>query len=312
MIYLIKTAVFVEGDDNTGRNDSAILALKIGYSNDDRGNGRFADYRANGFDIRVIRSIPGGSYLLENRIHRYFKKYNIPSRSREWFYCKDEIIDLFLNCQDILDLYKLFDADGDDDLRQQDYDSMSDGYKINKDLCDNIRKFAEEHPEDLSGNVYSFLIKLQRLTTFPKRLRLICNNDLDDNDLSVLLQYLPQKFVDYFLILGPDTCKSFSYFKCRLDREYNKRVNNQEIDSSERILETFKVGEKYTLSFIKNTLREIYSSLGLKRTPLATDLEEIYLTKRVKFMVGDKRENGYQILSINPQFPQAPLGTNNK
>ena len=298
MIYLIKTAVFVEGNDNTGRNDSAILALKIGYSNDDRGNGRFADYRANGFDIRVIRSIPGGSYLLETRIHRYFKKYNIPSRSREWFYCKDEIIDLFLNCQDILDLYKLFDADGDDDLRQQDYDSMSDSYKINKDLCDNIGKFAEERPEDLSGNVYTFLTKLQNLTTFPERLRLICNNDLDDNDLSILLQYLPQKFVDYFLILGPDTCKSFSYFKCRLDREFEKRINNQSINPRDNILEVFKVGDKITLANIKEQLRNIYTSIGLKKTPKATDLIEYFEIRRLKLTSNGRREDGFELLSL--------------
>lgn len=298
MIYLIKTAVFVEGDDNTGRDDSAILALKIGYSSDDRGNGRFADYRANGFDIRIIRSIPGGSYLLENRIHRYFKKYNIPSRSREWFYCKDEIINLFLNCQNILDLYRLFDADGDDDLRQQDYDSMSDSYKINKDLCDNIRKFAEEHPEDLSGNVYTFLTELQKLTTFPERLRLICNNDLDDNDLSILLQYLPQKFVDYFLILGPDTCKSFSYFKYRLEEEYKKRFNNQGVDRGPRILEAFKVGDKITLSNIKERLREIYSVIGLKKTPKATDLFEYFDVREIKLTSNGRREDGFELLSL--------------
>lgn len=300
MIYLIKTAVFIEGDESTGTGDSAVLALKIGYSNDGRGDGRFIDYKASGFSIKVIRSLPGGSYLLENRLHKYFKKYNIPSRSREWFYCKDEIIDLFLNCQDILDLYKLFDAAGDDDLRQQDYDSMSDGYRINKDLYNNVERFVTEHPEDLSGNVYSFLTELQRLTTFPDRLKLICNNDLEDNDLFVMLQYLPKIFKNYFLVLGPDTCKSFSYQKYRLEEEYKKRINNQSINPKEKVMETFKIGERYILSDIKESLRNIYEDLGLKKTPVATDLDEYFQMKKVKVTVNGKRENGFEILSLKP------------
>lgn len=248
----------MRGDESTGTGDSAVLALKIGYSNDGRGDGRFVDYKANGFSIKVIRSIPGGSYLLENRLHKYFKKYNIPSRSREWFYCNDEIINLFLSCQDILDLYKLFDATGDDDLRQQDYDLMSDSYRINKDLHYRVKKFAEEHPDNLTGSIYSFLIRLQKLTTFPDRMRMICNNDLGNNDLLIMLQYLPQIFKDYFLILGPESCASFSYQKYRLEEEYKKRVNNQSIDPREKILDIFKPGEKYILSDIKESLRNIY------------------------------------------------------
>ena len=237
MIYLIKTAVFIEGGDNAGKDDSALLALKIGYSNDDRGTGRFDDYRANGFNIRVVRSIPGGSYLLENRLHKYFKKYNIQSRSREWFYCNDEIISLFLNCKDILDLYKLFGASCDDDLRKQYLSLMSDSYRINKDLCDNVKRFTKEHPNDLSGNIYSFLIDFRRLTTFPDRLKLLCNNSLKDYELSMVLQYLPQIFKDYFL--GPDICKSFSFQKYRLEEVYNKHINNQSINPKEEILKVF-------------------------------------------------------------------------
>ena len=180
-------------------------------------------------------------------------------------------------------------------------------------------RFSVMNSLESSGNVATdttlstAIDEFFELTTFPERMRYVCTlGYLSRESFQVFLNSIPIEFKNYYVVLGPEDCASQSFIKCRLEEEYNKRVNNQEIDSSERILETFKVGEKYTLSFIKNTLREIYSSLGLKRTPLATDLEEIYLTKRVKFMVGDKRENGYQILSINPQFPQAPLGTNNK
>lgn len=135
MIYLIKTSVFLEADNE--EDDKAVLALKIGFSRDERGLARFNDYRENGLSFRILKYFPGGSYILENRLHRYFKDYRIPSRSREWFYCEDEIRKVFDEAESDLDLYKLFGATCDQDLILQEEDKRSDLYRFNKEFPKN-------------------------------------------------------------------------------------------------------------------------------------------------------------------------------
>ena len=135
------------------------------------------------------------------------------------------------------------------------------------------------------------------LKTFPERMRYVCTqNYLQQDSFQAFLNSIPIEFKNYYLVLGPEVCASQSFLKCRLEEEYKKRIINQDIDPTNKILDIFIIGEKYTLSFIKNTLREVYNSVGLKRTPMATDLEDIYVTKRVQFVVDGKRENGYQII----------------
>ena len=67
------------------------------------------------------------------------------------------------------------------------------------------------------------------------------------------------------------------------------------------ILNTFKLKEKYTLKEIKETLGNIYNSLGiLSKTPKASDIENYFNTKRASFYnkVTGKRENGFKLISI--------------
>ena len=219
MIYLIKTAVFIEG--TIPEEDKSITALKIGYSNDERGEGRFDDYRANGFSIRVLKSIPGGSYILEGQIHKYFKKYNISSRSREWFYYNEEIVDLFSRCSDISDLYKLFDAKGDQELINRKYDSKSDRYKFNAELRKSIADFKELYG-DTKANIFHLLEQVLEINVFQKRLKLICNSGLNNEDLNIFLSYLPEVVQDYYRILGPERITALSFRRCDLAAEYKK------------------------------------------------------------------------------------------
>lgn len=69
------------------------------------------------------------------------------------------------------------------------------------------------------------------------------------------------------------------------------------------IINTFKVGEHYTLFDIKQTLREIYAKIGYKRTSKASDLNEYFITKPCTIyltMEGGlkKKTNGLEILGI--------------
>ena len=64
-----------------------------------------------------------------------------------------------------------------------------------------------------------------------------------------------------------------------------------------RIIDIFKVGDKYSRSKVKNILRDLYKELGYRRkTAKATDLNCVYVLKNTKVKEGDKWVPGIEIL----------------
>lgn len=303
MIYLIKTSMLAVNDENDMDKDEVIPVLKIGYSEDSRGNGRFNDYTSNGLVIRVIKTIPGGSYLLENRLHRYFKDYRIPSRSREWFYCEYEIRKVFDEAESDLDLYKLFGATCDQDLILQEEDRRSDLYRFNRELQRNIEKFESDFPGDQKSEIHDLLLRFRDTVQFTDRMKLVCNNDLVEEDFQIFLQYTPERVRIYYNTLGPVRIKELSYRNDLLRKDVGILENNYSINVRDAIINAFKVGERYSLFDIKQTLRKIYAEIGYKRTSKAIDLETVFDVKRVSIFIdngeGEKvKFNGYEILGI--------------
>ena len=301
MIYLIKTAVFIEctADD---KNDSAVLALKIGYSRDERGNNRFHDYVNNGLNVRILRTISGGSYQLENRLHHYFKNYNIPSKSREWFYYNDEIVDIFNRCEDEKDLYGLFGVSSEDELNNREYESRSNRYKFNTELTNNIIEFKSTFG-DSKLEILKLLEQILDTALFQERLRIICNSGLVDEDLDIFLSYLPTFIQEYYNLIGPERIKGFSYRNDLLKAEYDRLKNNQDIDLRSNMIQMFGIGERYSLPEIKQSLEKLYLEHNYKKTPKAVDLKEVFDVKTCSIFKtledGTKQKlNGFEIIKI--------------
>lgn len=65
------------------------------------------------------------------------------------------------------------------------------------------------------------------------------------------------------------------------------------------IYNSFAVGEKYSTKTIKSMLSLIYSSLGISKTPKASDLDNYFTMEPTKISNPDtkKRENGFKIIS---------------
>ena len=55
-------------DPQDVKKNEAISILKIGYSKDDRGDGRFQDYINSGQVIQPVKTISGGSLRLEGEL----------------------------------------------------------------------------------------------------------------------------------------------------------------------------------------------------------------------------------------------------
>jgi hypothetical protein len=83
MIYLIKSPSFKHK-----------FILKIGYTMDDRGDGRFDDYRSTNPDIEVLYTISGGTQNDETNLHKYFRHLR---------YCR---IEWYIDSLDIINFFK--------------------------------------------------------------------------------------------------------------------------------------------------------------------------------------------------------------
>lgn len=295
MIYLLNTSMLVIKDAKDIKKNETISILKIGYSRDDRGEGRFNDYTSNGLIICPVKTIPGGSLKLEGELQKKYESHNIPGRSREWFYMSDEILDDFSKCDSETDLYRLLGVENEEELVKRERESFGARKLYTLEIQEGFDRFKQDHPDKLESNTYHLLEEFRDLFAFPERMKLVCNNSED----SLFLQYIPEPFITFLTFLGPDTCKSFSYLRYRLEEEYRKRTNNQDLDVTGRILETFQVGTKHTISEIRELLGIIYQDSGLIKTPKATDLLEYFDIKEAKLTVDrGKREGGYLILGI--------------
>ena len=132
------------------------------------------------------------------------------------------------------------------------------------------------------------------------KLRYLVDYGLAGNDLTGILELIPERRLkDYITVLGLDQCKATSYSSTLLD----KRLNLLTFDKNslkEKILSEFEVNKSYTKSSIKDKLGEIYKELGYKSKPKASDLGDYFDIKSCTMTVGDKRVNGFKLLSKKP------------
>ena len=148
--------------------------------------------------------------------------------------------------------------------------------------------------------IIELLDEFNSLTGFPERMRAICENDLTEDEIMKVLELIPIIYKNYYLSLGKAKIKSLSYRKTLLNQEYERQVNNQEKsrDLINTIIDSFKIGNRYLKSDIKNTLRDIYTRLDIVDSPKASKLEEIFDLKEVNMndSLTGKRVKGYEIL----------------
>jgi len=148
---------------------------------------------------------------------------------------------------------------------------------------------------DIDANLYvESILSFQYL---PDKFRYLCS--LDKEIALQCLPHLPEIFVNYYTILGPDRIKALRYKTSDMKREYEGMIGNSKIDIKSLVLSSFTVGDKIPKSTIKNKLRDLYNSAGYSKTPKGTDLEEYFIVKSCKIQNSDgTRDNGYEILSI--------------
>ena len=134
---------------------------------------------------------------------------------------------------------------------------------------------------------------------FPERLKLLCETeDFSGDEKKLIAQQASEGFDKYYNLLGPDKCKSWSYHTTSL----NKLISDITVSKDkvvEEILTKFVVGNRYSLVEVKSKISEVYTKLGINKSPKATDLEEWFEVKRIKFVdpITKTKVNGFKIIS---------------
>jgi hypothetical protein len=132
-------------------------------------------------------------------------------------------------------------------------------------------------------------------------MKLLCDADFAEGELSAVLDSIPITFKNYYLTLGPKKIRNLQYKNSILLSEYEKIKNNQDnsTELANEIYNTFKIGDRYLKSEIKCLLKSIYNKFKLTSTPKSLDILKYFETKRIQVIdpITNKKLDGYELIS---------------
>ena len=122
--------------------------------------------------------------------------------------------------------------------------------------------------------------------------------DRDEKLFNLVIDHIADKnFKLYFKVLGKDRIVSLGYNSTKLNKELDELINFNEETFIERLKKCFIVGEKYTNSYIKENLEQIFYNSGGNPNKRfnPSELGNWFKLKNTKITVNGKREYGYII-----------------
>lgn len=332
MIYLIKSA----GYDKDGKY---IDLLKIGFTGESNMTTRINSYKYHNPTCILLYTIPDCDEFDEAKLQYYFRKYLYSEtfNSSEWFYYSQEIIDYFKthttkeSLSDLPEILKLKNTKFIKEVKEivdyvlikQYYDGKQNIKTILSDKTILVNSIISNKTLSTIDDVWEYINNTYGIFNFPEydnqvnsildminkesyyngKMKSLCMfKEKGEDILKFVLQRVSVDIFFYYTILGPEKIKSLSYQKSNLENEYLRLVGNQENKSSllDLLFDTFKVGNKYTLSMIKDSLKDIYAKSGIDCHPKASDLEKYFELKKVLITNKEtgKRDSAYEILKI--------------
>ena len=146
-----------------------------------------------------------------------------------------------------------------------------------------------------------FFSEYEELKTFHDKLKYICEYPFSDELLfKAVVDQVDMELQSAIYGLGKKKLRALSYNASHIKKELGV-VLFSETDLGNHIRTNFKIGDRYTLSDLKEKLRELYTKIGYKATPKASDILEYFEVK--EFMITQiiegekKRVKGYEILN---------------
>ena len=316
--------------------------LKIGYTADKNSKKRFDTYKMHNPKSVVLFTIPGGTEKHEKAIHNKFRSFLYSDYGNEWFNFDQSIIDFFtthttkeslendlieittVDSKDIPGLHKeisrlvnrwlCLESDTPEKLYKNYYRIKQIIADCRNTIRNDILKEEDILPyliekydisDDIQSQLYfsqdDIVIKFKGLPTFRDRMKFLCKEDIDN--ISDILNQIPLVYKVYYIALGPERCKALNYEVTKIFKEFS----DMQFDKSQledEIYKTFTIGERYTKAGIKETLKNLYKSLGYNKTPKANDLEKYFEIRPCKITNKEtgKRDHGFEIIKRKENF----------
>jgi hypothetical protein len=153
-------------------------------------------------------------------------------------------------------------------------------------------------PDDIiNQKVSEFLREYQKLGTFKSKLKYLCEYGFSDEVAGIVLDQIGEhdNIKSYYISLGSQKLRALGYDKYKIEKELGIVTFSYELLESS-IYSEFKVGDKLTLSSIKDRLDYLYKSISYTATPKATDLEKFFEIKNSSIYEDGKKIKCYTLL----------------
>lgn len=176
-------------------------------------------------------------------------------------------------------------------------DDYKDRFSV---LATIFNQFGEE---SVDKDVQDFIDLIDSCSRFRDKIRTICNYLLSSSDdLKIkLYPHIPEPFKTYYFSLGPEfiisVCGERSKILEAMKSKQTLKINSKE-DLAKEIQDKVKVGDRKSKSEWKDLLKNIYTGLGISKTPKASDLEEYFELKSILISdpISKKRSAGFEII----------------
>ena len=177
-------------------------------------------------------------------------------------------------------------------------------FKIQQiDYKDRFTVFSTVHntltrDDIVNHEVSEFLGIYIGLTTIYDKLKLLCEYGLSQDAINIVLGQISDsdEIKSYYITLGPQRLKGMGYHITKIKKALGIVTFSDELLDA-TIYNEFKVGDKITLSGIKDRLGYLYKSISYDKTPKATDLENYFEVKKCTINLPGKRVNGLEIIN---------------
>lgn len=155
-------------------------------------------------------------------------------------------------------------------------------------ISEDVYKAVEQFEKTKSNyNKFKFLVKFTTETP-----------GITKEDINYFMSLVPEKYKEYYTLLGPDRIRANSYQESKIKQEWLKIHSGESINDNMilEIYNTFIPGNKYSKSSIKQKLKNIYETYSYSKTAKASDLEEYFIIRTSQLKEDSKWVNGFEIL----------------
>ena len=159
-------------------------------------------------------------------------------------------------------------------------------------------------PEKLSKKAHKILLEIDNLKQFSDKMKFLYSLHMDEEIAKQVLDNIyDTRFAKYYWTISASRAGTLHYRSGELEKEYQSILHPEDtsiIDGKvkDEILKTFSISERYTKSYLKSKLGEIYTSLSYNKTPKANDLGEYFELQPCQITNKEtgKKDHGFKII----------------